>query len=159
MTVGQWAYVPRTESALVRTGSDDLVLVDMSGRADAVRLGSATYLHGFVGSGTTAVVETGTSIERLDLTDGAKTALRAPAASTDAAVLGRIAPLTDDTYLRLLGDVRSDGTVSARIVRVDGERASRLPVTIPTTRASRRSARPRTASSSRSRRSRRPTSW
>ncbi|QSB24002.1 hypothetical protein [Curtobacterium sp. 24E2] len=131
MTVGQWAYVPRTESALVRTGSDDLVLVDMSGRADAVRLGSATYLHGFVGSGTTAVVETGTSIERLDLTDGAKTALRAPAASTDAAVLGRIAPLTDDTYLRLLGDVRSDGTVSARIVRVDGERASRLPVTIP----------------------------
>lgn len=56
MTVGQWAYVPRTESALVRTGSDDLVLVDMSGRADAVRLGSATFLHGFVGSGTTAVV-------------------------------------------------------------------------------------------------------
>ncbi|TDW48344.1 hypothetical protein EDF52_105164 [Curtobacterium sp. PhB42] len=131
MTVGQWAYVPRTESALVRTGSDDLVLVDMSGRADPVRLGSATYLHGFVGSGTTAVVETGTGIERLDLTDGAKTALRAPAASTDAAVLGRIAPLTDDTYLRVLGDVRSDGTVSARIVRVDGGRASRLPVTIP----------------------------
>ncbi|WNY33420.1 hypothetical protein Q9Q99_15250 [Curtobacterium flaccumfaciens] len=131
MTVGQWAYVPRTESALVRTGSDDLVLVDMSGRADPVRLGSATYLHGFVGTGTTAVVETGTGIERLDLTDGSKSALQAPAASTDAAVLGRIAQLSDDTYLRVLGDVRSDGTIAARIVRVDGGRASRLPVTIP----------------------------
>ncbi len=38
----------------------------MSGRNDPVRLGSATYLHGFVGSGTTAVVETGTGIVRLD---------------------------------------------------------------------------------------------
>ena len=131
MTVGQWAYVPRTESALVRTGSDDLVLVDMSGRSDAVRLGSATYLHGFVGTGTTAVVETGTGIVRLDLTDGARTALQAPAGSTDAAYLGRIAQLTDDSYLRVVGDVRSDGTISARIVRVDGSRASRLPVTIP----------------------------
>lgn len=131
MTVGQWAYVPRTESALVRTGSDDLVLVDMSGRTGAVRLGSATYLHGFVGTGTTAVVETGTGIVRLDLTDGARTALRAPAGSTDAAYLGRIAQLTDDSYLRVVGDVRSDGTISARIVRVDGSRASRLPVTVP----------------------------
>lgn len=131
MTVGQWAYVPRTESALVRTGSDDLVLVDMSGRTDAVRLGSATYLHGFVGTGTTAVVETGTGIVRLDLTDGARTPLRAPSGSTDAAYLGRIAQLTDDSYLRVVGDVRSDGTISARIVRVDGSRASRLPVTVP----------------------------
>ncbi|WP_139196208.1 MULTISPECIES: hypothetical protein [unclassified Curtobacterium] len=131
MTVGQWAYVPRTESALVRTGSDDLVLVDMSGRADPVRLGSATYLHGFVGTGTTAVVETGTGIVRLDLTDGAESALQAPAASTDAPYLGRIAQLTDDTYLRVLGDVRSDGTISPRIVRVDGTRASRLAVTLP----------------------------
>ncbi|GAA3340924.1 hypothetical protein GCM10017714_22750 [Curtobacterium pusillum] len=131
MTVGQWAYVPRTESALVRTGSDDLVLVDMSGRTDAVRLGSATYLHGFVGTGTTAVVETGTGIVRLDLTDGKRTELQAPAASTDAAYLGRIAQLTDDSYLRVVGDVRSDGTISQRIVRVDGSRASRLPVTVP----------------------------
>ncbi|MBA8989664.1 hypothetical protein FHW23_000896 [Curtobacterium pusillum] len=131
MTVGQWAYVPRTESALVRTGSDDLVLVDMSGRTDAVRLGSATYLHGFVGTGTTAVVETGTGIVRLDLTDGKRTELQAPAASTDAAHLGRIAQLTDDSYLRVVGDVRSDGTISQRIVRVDGSRASRLPVTVP----------------------------
>lgn len=131
MTVGQWAYVPRTESALVRTGSDDLVLVDMSGRTDAVRLGSATYLHGFVGAGTTAVVETGTGIVRLDLTDGERTALRAPAGSTGAAYLGRIAPLTDDSYLRVVGDVRSDGTISQRIVRVERSRASRLTVTIP----------------------------
>ncbi|ROP74911.1 hypothetical protein [Curtobacterium sp. PhB115] len=131
MTVGQWAYVPRTESALVRTGSDDLVLVDMSGRAEPVRLGSATYLHGFVGTGTTAVVETGTGIVRLDLTDGSKSALQAPAASTDAAVLGRIAQLSDDTYLRVLGDVLPSGTISARIVRVEGSRASRLAVSIP----------------------------
>jgi hypothetical protein len=131
MTVAQWAYVPRTESALVRTGSDDLVLVDMSGRTDAVRLGSATYLHGFVGTGTTAVVETGTGIVRLDLTDGKRTALQAPDASTDAAYLGRIAQLTDDSYLRVVGDVRSDGTISQRIVRVEGSRASRLPVTVP----------------------------
>ncbi|SDQ24805.1 hypothetical protein SAMN02800687_1038 [Curtobacterium sp. UNCCL20] len=131
MSVGQWAYVPRTESALVRTGSDDLVLVDMSGRTPAVRLGSATYLHGFVGTGTTAVVETGTGIVRLDLTDGKRTALQAPAGSTDAAYLGRIAQLTDSTYLRVVGDVRSDGTISARIVRVEGSRASRLPVSLP----------------------------
>jgi hypothetical protein len=131
MSVGQWAYVPRTESALVRTGTDDLVLVDMSGRADPVRLGSATFLHGFVGSGTTAVVETGTGIVRLDLTDGARTALRAPAGSPDAPYLGRIAPLADGAYLRVVGDVRSDGTLAGRIVRVDGSRASRLPVTVP----------------------------
>ncbi|WFR67951.1 hypothetical protein P9139_06165 [Curtobacterium flaccumfaciens] len=131
MSVGQWAYVPRTESALVRTGGDDLVLVDMSGRTDAVRLGSATYLHGFVGTGTTAVVETGTGIVRLDLTDGKRTELQAPAGSTDAAYLGRIAELTDDRYLRVVGDVRSDGTISQRIVRVEGTRASRLPVTLP----------------------------
>ncbi|MDR6574239.1 hypothetical protein J2X60_002897 [Curtobacterium sp. 320] len=131
MSVGQWAYVPRTESALVRTGSDDLVLVDMSGRTDPVRLGSATYLHGFVGTGTTAVVETGTGIVRLDLTDGKRTALRAPAGSTDAAYLGRIAPLTDDGYLRVVGDVRADGTLAQRIVRVEGSRASRLPVSVP----------------------------
>ena len=66
-----------------------------------------------LGTGTTAVVETGTGIERLDLTDGSKSALQAPAASTDAAVLGRIAQLSDDTYLRVLGDVRSDGTIAA----------------------------------------------
>lgn len=131
MTVGQWAYVPRTESALVRTGSDDLVLVDMSGRTPAVRLGSATFLHGFVGSGTTAVVETGTGIVRLDLSDGARTALSAPAGSTDAAYLGRIAPLTTDSYLRVVGNVRADGTLAQRIVRVAGSRASRLPVSVP----------------------------
>ncbi|MGG7306261.1 hypothetical protein ACQXVK_03620 [Curtobacterium sp. AB451] len=131
MSVGQWAYVPRTESALVRTGGDDLVLVDMSGRTDPVRLGSATYLHGFVGTGTTAVVETGTGIVRLDLTDGDRTALRAPAGSTDAAYLGRIAQLTDDAYLRVVGDVRPDGTLAQRIVRVDGDRAARLPVSVP----------------------------
>ncbi|MDT0210485.1 hypothetical protein [Curtobacterium sp. BRD11] len=131
MTVGQWAYVPRTESALVRTGSDDLVLVDMSGRNDPVRLGSATYLHGYVGSGTTAVVETGTGIVRLDLTDGQRQELPAPRGSTDAPYLGRIAPLTDDTYVRVVGEVRADGTLAQRIVRVDGSRASRLPVTVP----------------------------
>ena len=84
MTVGQWAYVPRTESALVRTSGDDLVLVDMSGAAAAVRLGSATTLHGFVGSGTTAVVETGTGIEYLDLTDGARTPVATPAGEVGA---------------------------------------------------------------------------
>ncbi|MFJ3379885.1 hypothetical protein ACIPJ2_05715 [Curtobacterium sp. NPDC090217] len=131
MTVSQWAYVPRTESALVRTAADELFLVDMSGRADLVRLGSATYLHGFVGTGTTAVVESGTGIERVDLTDGKRTAIVAPAASTDAQYLGRIAQLTDDTYLRTVGDVRADGTIASRIVRVDGSRASRLPVAIP----------------------------
>ncbi|WIB60634.1 hypothetical protein DEJ13_02055 [Curtobacterium sp. MCLR17_007] len=131
MTVTQWAYVPRTESALVRTGSDELFLVDMSGRVDAVRLGSATYLHGFVGTGTTAVVESGTGIQRVDLTDGKRTAITAPAGSTDAAYLGRIAQLTDETYLRTVGSVRSDGTIASRIVRVDGARASRLPVSIP----------------------------
>jgi len=131
MTVGQWAYVARTESALVRTGSDDLVLVDMSGRADAVHLGSATYLHGFVGSGTTAVVESGDGIVRLDLTDGTRTPLPAPDESTDAPYLGRIAPLADDAYLRVVGDVRSDGTLAQRILRVEGTRASRLAVTLP----------------------------
>jgi hypothetical protein len=131
MTVSQWAYVPRTESALVRTGTDELFLVDMSGRAEAVRLGSATYLHGFVGSGTTAVVESGTGIERVDLTTGKRTPITAPALSTDAPYLGRIAQLTDRTYLRTVGDVRGDGTIASRIVRVDGTRASRLPVTIP----------------------------
>jgi hypothetical protein len=129
--VAQWAYVPRTESALVRTGTDDLVLVDMSGRADAVRLGSATYLHGFVGSGTTAVVETGTGIVQLDLTNGERADLPAPAASTRASYLGRIAPIAEDRYLRVVGSVRQDGTLSARLVRVDGERASRLAVTVP----------------------------
>jgi hypothetical protein len=68
---------------------------------------------------------------RLDLTDGQRTALQAPAASTDAAYLGRIAQLTDDSYLRVVGDVRSDGSISQRIVRVEGSRASRLPVTVP----------------------------
>jgi hypothetical protein len=131
MTVSQWAYVPRTESALVRTGTDELFLVDMSGRAEAVRLGSATYLHGFVGSGTTAVVESGTGIQRVDLTTGKRTPITAPALSTDAPYLGRIAQLTDRTYLRTVGDVRGDGTIASRIVRVDGTRASRLPVTIP----------------------------
>jgi len=131
MTVAQWAYVPRTESALVRTGSDDLVLVDMSGRNDPVRLGSATFLHGFVGSGTTAVVETGTGIVRLDLTDGERTPITAPAGSTDAPYLGRIAPLGDDSYVRVVGDVRADGTLAQRMVRVAGSRASRLPVRVP----------------------------
>ncbi|MCJ1714016.1 hypothetical protein [Curtobacterium sp. VKM Ac-2922] len=131
MTVAQWAYVPRTESALVRTGTDELFLVDMSGRVAAVRLGSATYLHGFVGTGTTAVVESGTGIQRLDLTNGKRAAITAPVGSTDAAYLGRIAQLTDDTYLRTVGSVRSDGTIASRIVRVDGTRASRLPVAIP----------------------------
>jgi hypothetical protein len=97
--VAQWAYVPRTESALVRTGTDDLVLVDMSGRAD--------------------------------LTDGERTDLPAPAASTRASYLGRIAPIAQDQYLRVVGSVRQDGTLSARLVRVDGERASRLAVTVP----------------------------
>ncbi|WP_022903094.1 hypothetical protein, partial [Curtobacterium sp. B8] len=83
MTVAQWAYVPRTESALVRTSGDDLVLVDMSGSVAAVRLGSATTLHGFVASGTTAVVETGTGIEYLDLTDGRRTPIATPEGSTD----------------------------------------------------------------------------
>ncbi|WP_152997977.1 hypothetical protein [Curtobacterium luteum] len=131
MTVGQWAYVPRTESALVRTSGDDLVLVDMSGAAAAVRLGSATTLHGFVGSGTTAVVETGTGIEYLDLTDGARTPVATPAGSTDAPYLGRIAPLTDATYLRVVGTVRADGTLDQRILRVEATRASRLAVTLP----------------------------
>ncbi|MGN7191743.1 hypothetical protein [Curtobacterium sp. MCBA15_004] len=131
ITVAQWAYVPRTESALVRTGSDDLVLIDVSGRVEPVRLGSATYLHGFVGSGTSAVVETGTGIVRLDLTDGRRTPLVAPAASTDAAYLGRIAQLDDRTYVRVVGDVRADGTLAQRIVRVEGSRASRLPVVVP----------------------------
>ena len=132
MTVSQWAYVPRTESALVRTGTDELFLVDMSGRAEVVRLGSATYLHGFVGSGTTAVVESGTGIQRVDLTSGKRAPITAPALSTDAPYLGRIAQLTDRTYLRTVGDVRDDGTIASRIVRVDGTRASRLHVTIPT---------------------------
>jgi hypothetical protein len=131
ISVAQWAYVPRTASALVRTGTDDLVLVDMSGRNDAVRLGSATYLHGFVGSGTTAVVETGNGIVQLDLTDGERTDLPAPTASTDSAYLGRIAPIAEDVYLRVVGSVRDDGTLAARIVRVDGARASRLAVTVP----------------------------
>ncbi|RUQ02782.1 hypothetical protein [Curtobacterium sp. HSID17257] len=131
LTVAQWAYVPRTESALVRTGSDDLVLVDMSGRNDPVRLGSATYLHGFVGSGATAVVETGTGIVRLDLTDGQREDLPAPEGSTDAPYLGRIAPLTDETYVRVVGVVRADGTLAQSMVRVDASRASRLPVTVP----------------------------
>jgi len=131
MTVGQWAYVPRTESALVRTGDDDLVLVDMSGRSAAVRLGSATYLHGFVGSGTTAVVESGNGIVQLDLTNGRRTPITAPTGSTDAAYLGRIAQLTDSSYLRVVGDVRPDGTLAQRIVRVDGSRASRLAVRVP----------------------------
>ncbi|WP_031261017.1 hypothetical protein, partial [Curtobacterium sp. B18] len=30
-----------------------------------------------------------------------------------------------------VGDVRSDGTLAQRIVRVDGDRASRLPVSVP----------------------------
>ena len=131
LSVAQWAYVPRTESALVRTGTDDLVLVDMGGRNAPVRLGSATYLHGFVGSGTTAVVETGTGIVQLDLTNGRRTALPTPAASTDQPYLGRIAPLAEGRYLRLVGSTRTDGTLAARIVRVDGARASRLAVTIP----------------------------
>lgn len=131
MTVGQWAYVPRTESALVRTGSDDLVLVDMSGRADAARLGSATFLHGFVGTGTTAVVESGNGIQRIDLTDGHRAAITAPAASTDHEYLGRIAQLSDSTYLRTVGSVRTDGTIAAQVVRVDGNRASRLAVAVP----------------------------
>lgn len=131
MTVGQWAYVPRTERALVRTSADDLVLVDMSGSADAVRLGSATTLHGFVGSGTTAVVETGTGIEYLDLTDGRRTPVATPPGSTDAPYLGRIAPLTSATYLRVVGTVRADGTLAQRILRVEPSRSSRLPVTLP----------------------------
>ncbi len=131
LSVGQWAYVPRTESALVRTGTDDLVLVDMSGRSDAVRLGSATFLHGFVGTGTTAVVESGSGIVQLDLTDGRRTPIVAPRGSTDAPYLGRIAQLTADSYLRVVGTVRSDGTLAQRIVRVDGSRASRLPVSVP----------------------------
>lgn len=131
MTVGQWAYVPRTESALVRTSDDDLVLVDMSGSTPAVRLGSATVLHGFVASGTTAVVETGTGIDQLDLTDGRRTPVAAPAGSADAPYLGRIAPLTDRTYLRVVGTVRADGTLDQRILRVEPTRASRLAVTLP----------------------------
>ncbi|MGW8429701.1 hypothetical protein ACWGJ9_01120 [Curtobacterium citreum] len=131
MTVAQWAYVPRTERALVRTGSDDLVLVDVSGQTDPVRLGSATYLHGFVGTGTTAVVETGTGVVRLDLTDGKRTPLAAPPGSTDAAYLGRIAQLDEDTYVRVVGDVRPDGTLAQQILRVDASRASRLPVVVP----------------------------
>ncbi|MGN8048399.1 hypothetical protein ACTJKO_01820 [Curtobacterium sp. 22159] len=131
MSVGQWAYVPRTESALVRTSSDDLLLVDMSGRSDVVRLGSATYLHGFVGTGATAVVETGTGIERLDLTDGERAALPTPAGSTEASYLGRIAQLTDDSYLRVVGDVRPDGTLAQRIVRVAGGRTSTLVDSVP----------------------------
>ncbi|MFJ3384501.1 MULTISPECIES: hypothetical protein [unclassified Curtobacterium] len=131
ITVSQWAYVPRTESALVRTGTDELFLIDMSGTVDPIRLGSSTYLHGFVGTGTTAVVESGTGIERVDLTDGERTPIVAPAGSTDAPYLGRIAQLTDETYLRTVGEVRADGTIASRIVRVDGSRASRLPVTIP----------------------------
>ncbi|WIB67219.1 hypothetical protein DEI93_14875 [Curtobacterium sp. MCBD17_035] len=131
MTVRQWAYVPRTESALVRTTDDGLVLVDMSGRTDAARLGSATYVHGFVGTGTTAVVETGDAIVRLDLTDGDRAALTAPAASTRAQYLGRIGALTGSSYVRLVGDVRTDGTIAARLVRVDGEHVSDLQVHIP----------------------------
>lgn len=131
MTVAQWAYVPRTESALVRTSGDDLVLVDMSGSVAAVRLGSATTLHGFVASGTTAVVETGTGIEYLDLTDGRRTPIATPEGSTDAPYLGRIAPLPSGTYLRLVGTVRADGTLDQRILLVRPARASRLAVTIP----------------------------
>ena len=68
---------------------------------------------------------------QLDLTDGRRTALPAPAASTDQPYLGRIAPLAEGRYLRLVGSTRADGTLAARVVRVDGARASRLAVTIP----------------------------
>jgi DNA-binding beta-propeller fold protein YncE len=78
------------------------------------------------------VVETGTGIVSLDLTDGARKPIATPAGSTDAPYLGRIAPLTDGTYLRVVGAVRSDGTLDQRIVRVDAQRASRLAVTVPT---------------------------
>jgi len=128
MTVSQWGFVPRTESALVRSGTNDLFLVDATGGRAAVRLGSATYLHGFVGTGTTAVVETGDAIERLDLSTGRTSGLPAPAGATDAEYLGRIAAISADTYLRLVGQVRNDGTLDARVIRVQGSRVRTLPV-------------------------------
>ena len=33
--------------------------------------------------------------------------------------------------MRVVGDVRADGTLAQRIVRVDGSRAARLPVRVP----------------------------
>ncbi|KQO60017.1 hypothetical protein [Curtobacterium sp. Leaf261] len=131
MTVSQWAYVPRSESALVRTADDELFLVDMSGRRPAVRLGSAAYLHGFVGSGTTAVVETGSGIDSLDLTDGRTSPLPTPAAASDGAFRGRVAAITDQTYLRVVGDFRDDGSIAARLVRVDGPDARTLALRLP----------------------------
>jgi hypothetical protein len=131
ISVAQWGYVPRSESALVRTADDDLMLVDMSGRVHARRLGSATYLHGFVGAGTTAVVETGAGIHLLDLSDGHRSRLPAPPAVTDPTFRGRIAAITDTSYLRLVGGLRSDGSVDAHLVRVDGDAAHTLATALP----------------------------
>ncbi|MFZ7089009.1 hypothetical protein [Curtobacterium sp. RRHDQ10] len=128
--VGQWAFVPRTESALVRTDDDDLLLVDTTGTAKPVRLGAATSLHGFVGTGTTAIVETGTGIERLDLATGRTSALNVPADVPTDGYLGRIAALTPSTYLRVVGDLRADGTVAAHVERVAGATATTLPIVV-----------------------------
>lgn len=131
LPVSQWAYVPRTERALVRTADNSLLLIDPSDAVAPVRLGSALYLHGFVGAGTSVVIENGQGVRLLDLTNGHTTSLPEPAAARTAEYLGRIAALTSNTYLRVVGSIGSDGTVASRIVRVGGTHGATLPVPVP----------------------------
>jgi hypothetical protein len=134
-SVSSWEYVTGTASALVRSASDALTLVDTTGTNAPVALGTATGLEGIEPGSTVAVVKRGSGVDRIDLTTAKPTALTLPPASALGAINGRILPVGADDYLVVAGEYDDQGSVEWHLVRVTKGKATRFDSAVPATSA------------------------
>ncbi|MET0813135.1 MAG: hypothetical protein ABWY03_08780, partial [Microbacterium sp.] len=123
--VGQWSFVPDTDSILLLNFEGSLLLTDPAG-ASSTALGTALNIEGV--AATQAIIERLGDIEVVDLTDGSAEPL---VATGGEGLLGTILPVPGGGTLRTVADVGASGLpIASRIVFVtdDGDESTVLDV-------------------------------
>lgn len=124
--VGQWRFVPDTDSILLLNFEGSLLLTDATG-STSTALGTAIAIDG--AAATEAIVDRLEAVEVVDLTDGTSAPL---VAVSDETLLGAVLPVPGGGTLRTLSDVGAAGLpIATRIVFVtdEGEESPVLEVT------------------------------
>lgn len=133
-SVGDWRFVPDTDSILLLPFDGSLLLTG-SGGAGATALGSANAIEGIARGSSEAVVERIDGMTSIDLTDAGEAPLVAP--QDDIGPATTVTPLPDGSTIRSAAVLDADGTPTGRtsIALVAADGATRLLAEVPETDA------------------------
>jgi hypothetical protein len=133
-SVGDWRFVPDTDSILLLPFDGSLLLTGPEGEG-ATTLGTALAIEGIARGSSEGVIERVDGMTTIDLTDATEAPLVAP--TDDLGPVTTVTPLPDGSTLRSAAVLADDGTPTGRtaISHVGPEGAARLLTEIPETDA------------------------